>query len=271
MFSLSSTDFESRAPNTLQQLWNEKLFTDVTLATADNRHIEAHKAILSSTSSFFKHIFSSNPHQNPLLYLGNLDYESLNSLLEFVYLGQVNIEDTGLESFLTAGRQLRLEGLAEEVFTIRPGQLDKSDMGPEVENTEDPILVEPAQAVTDPISEEAQNYTQEEIHCQMCQKYFTTVSDFNSHMLSCRVSQNLSEIGPDLITSLRSNYSCEHCDFTGLSKPALAKHIFEEHDGKQCNVCQFKAPSREQMFQHTQANHSSQQFLCTECNKYYNN
>ena len=214
----------------------------------------------------FKYILSNNPHQNPLLYLGNLDYKLLNSLLEFVYLGQVNIEDTSLDGFLVAGRQLRLEGLNEEVFTIRPEQTDTC---PEEQKTEDPILREPPEAETDPFTREKQNNTIEEIKCEMCDNNFKTVSDFNSHMLSCRMSQNLSEIGPELIASLRSNYSCENCEYTGLSKAALNKHTFSEHNGSQCNQCQFKAATSAQLFQHTQANHSNQQFLCTECNKYY--
>ena len=198
MFSLSSTDFNSRAPNTFQQLWNEKLFTDVTLATVDDRQIEAHKSILSTNSSLFKYILSNNPHQNPLLYLGNLDYKLLNFLLEFVYLGQVNIEDTSLDGFLVAGRQLGLEGLNEEVFTIRPEQTDTC---PEEQKTEDSILREPPEAETDLITRKKQNNTIEEIKCEMCDNDFKTVSDFNSHMLSCRMSQNLSEIGPELIAS----------------------------------------------------------------------
>ena len=91
MFSLESTDFALRAPSTLQQLWRDQVFTDVTLVTVDDKQIEAHKAILSSASGWFQQILVRNPHQKPLIYLGNVDSERLEKVLQFMYLGQVKI------------------------------------------------------------------------------------------------------------------------------------------------------------------------------------
>ena len=53
-FSVVSNKFAVIAPNTFHQLWNDKGFLDVTLASSDDQQIKVHKAILSSSSSFFK-------------------------------------------------------------------------------------------------------------------------------------------------------------------------------------------------------------------------
>ena len=66
---LSSTQFETSAPQILRQLWTDQDFADVTLATADGQQINVHKAVLSSCSQFFRHLLVSNPHPKPLLYL----------------------------------------------------------------------------------------------------------------------------------------------------------------------------------------------------------
>ena len=136
---LSSTDFNTSAPNIVQQLWREKDFTDVTLVTADNHQITAHKAVISSCSPLFRDILLTNPHPQvryyfdliflfilmllllcatslhfplllpphpqPLIYLRGVQSKELYNLLEYVYLGQVTvhregIDRSGLKSYL---------------------------------------------------------------------------------------------------------------------------------------------------------------------------
>ena len=64
-FDLSYKHFQTNAANAFQELWNDQYFSDVTLATGDDKLITAHKMILSSSSTFFKNIFEK--YQNPLL------------------------------------------------------------------------------------------------------------------------------------------------------------------------------------------------------------
>ena len=58
-------DHGTNAPNTFKELWGDQDFADVTLATADDRQIKAHKVIISSCSPFFRNILVKNPHANP--------------------------------------------------------------------------------------------------------------------------------------------------------------------------------------------------------------
>ena len=89
MISVQSTDEHGRAPETLSKLWEQRDFTDVTLVSKDDQQMEAHRGILAASSPFFKNILLKNPHQKPLLYLGNVDQARLTSILQFIYLGQV--------------------------------------------------------------------------------------------------------------------------------------------------------------------------------------
>ena len=105
--------FETNAPNTFRKLWNDQNFADVTLATADNQQIRAHKVILSSCSEFFRNIFLKNPHPNPLLYLKGVRYKELAMVMEFIYLGQCEVGKYELQDFLTTGNDLEVGGLIE--------------------------------------------------------------------------------------------------------------------------------------------------------------
>ena len=47
-FQLAWNEFNSCTSSTFQDLYTDKEFTDVTLATDDNKQLKAHKVILSS-------------------------------------------------------------------------------------------------------------------------------------------------------------------------------------------------------------------------------
>ena len=70
--TISYPGFQAQAQETVRSLWTDEDFADVTLASADDKQMKAHKAVLSSCSPFFRNILLKNPHQSPLLYLGNL-------------------------------------------------------------------------------------------------------------------------------------------------------------------------------------------------------
>ena len=107
--------FETNAPNTFRNLWNDQYFAAVTLATVDDQQIKAHKVILSSCSEFFGNIFLKNPHQNPLLYLKGIRYKELALVMKFIYLGQCEVRQSELDDFLSTGNDLKVGGLMEDV------------------------------------------------------------------------------------------------------------------------------------------------------------
>ena len=107
-------DHGTNAPNTFKQLWGDQDFADVTLATADDRQIKAHKVIISSCSPFFRNILVRNPHANPLIYLKGVSHEHLESALKFIYLGKCDVRDDDISAFLATGADLGITGLMEE-------------------------------------------------------------------------------------------------------------------------------------------------------------
>ena len=120
MTVIAWNDFEINAPNSFRLLWNEKNFSDVTLATSDDHQIKAHKFILSSCIEFFQNILKTNLHQNPLLYLKGINYSQLDRVLKFIYTGQCEIPEEELDAFLDVGAELRVKGLID--YSIEPQQ-----------------------------------------------------------------------------------------------------------------------------------------------------
>ena len=111
-FCLKWNDFESNISSSFKDIREEKDFMDVTLACDDDQ-INAHKVVLSACSPFFRTILRRNPHQHPLLYMKGIKYSNLESLLNFMYYGEVNIAQEELNSFLAVAEELKVKGLTQ--------------------------------------------------------------------------------------------------------------------------------------------------------------
>ena len=83
-FCLKWNDFETNLSRAFSELREEKDFFDVTLVCEDNQ-LDAHKVILSACSPFFRNILKKNPHKHPLLYLKDVRWEDMQSILTFMY------------------------------------------------------------------------------------------------------------------------------------------------------------------------------------------
>ena len=113
-FSLHWTDFETNMTVALKELREEKDFFDVTIACEDSQ-IQAHKVILSACSTFFRNVLRRNPHQHPLLYLKGVKYKELQSILNFMYNGEVNVAQEELKQFLAVAGDLKVKGLTQKM------------------------------------------------------------------------------------------------------------------------------------------------------------
>lgn len=112
--NLCRDDFTSSVSNSVGNLIKDQNFTDVTLASEHNEQIKAHKVILSSSSAFFEKIWTMNPHQHPLIYLKGVKQELLQQIIKFIYIGEVKLCESEVDSFVKLGKELEVEGLAED-------------------------------------------------------------------------------------------------------------------------------------------------------------
>ena len=110
MFTLKWKEFSSNAASSVQALFKNTDFTDVTLASSDGQTVGAHKVVLSSCSPVFKSMLVENKHPNPLLYLRGVKLSQLETLLTFCYQGQAEV----LQEELEVARDLAIRGLSQE-------------------------------------------------------------------------------------------------------------------------------------------------------------
>ena len=84
-------DFQPHLANTFSTLKNDKSFVDVTLMSDDFHMVSAHKVVLSASSEYFKNVLSYRNHSHPLLYLDGISKNDLNNVIDYIYIGKIQI------------------------------------------------------------------------------------------------------------------------------------------------------------------------------------
>ena len=111
---LQWNDFKENITSAFTQLREDREFADVTLACEDGQQIEAHKVVLISSSPFFRNLLSKNKHPSPLIYMRGVEFGHLSALVDFLYLGEANVLQDEIESFMAVATELKLKGFSGE-------------------------------------------------------------------------------------------------------------------------------------------------------------
>ena len=111
-FCLKWNEFTNNVNDAFSLYRGGNEFSDVTFAVEGGQLIKAHRIILSAISPFFKNMFQSNSHPHPFVYLRGIDHTNLSSIMDFAYLGEANVEQEKVNTFLEAARELQIRGLS---------------------------------------------------------------------------------------------------------------------------------------------------------------
>ena len=130
-YCLRWNDFESNITHSFQEIRDDKDLLDITLSCG-SKQIQAHKLMLSACSPFFRTVLKQNPHQHPLLYLKGVRFVDLQSVLTFMYNGEVNVAQEDLNSFLSTAEELQVKGLTQSSSqkALSSNNLSQKESGP---------------------------------------------------------------------------------------------------------------------------------------------
>jgi len=112
--SLRWHQFSTNLGTTSSLLRERNILTDITFIV-EEKQVPAHRFILASSSPLFLSLLHSSSHPHPMVYLRGVSYRDLTSLLDFMYQGEVKVEQRHLESFLNTAEDLKVKGLSDSV------------------------------------------------------------------------------------------------------------------------------------------------------------
>lgn len=95
----------------LDQFRVQELYCDATIA-CDGQIYPVHRVVLSACSEFFASIFASTRCHNPVVVLQDVGQKQLESLLIYMYRGEVRVLEEDLPTFIKVAESLHVKGLA---------------------------------------------------------------------------------------------------------------------------------------------------------------
>ena len=106
-FSLKWNDFQSNVTSAFSILRTN--FQDVTLVSEDHKQMSAHRVVWTACSRHLNDVLSQNSHQ--LLCLDGINFSELNNVLDYIHIGELQIDQEDLERFLQTAQKLQLQDL----------------------------------------------------------------------------------------------------------------------------------------------------------------
>ena len=229
----------------MKQMLASKENSDITLVCDELQTVKAHKNILSASSPAFKKMFDLHQGKGMFLYMRGIKHHIMDSILEFIYLGEVKFSEDCVEDFVEIARSLDITGLHEtSQYTDQEGQVDdiaeyvscKTEPGESTDNTtiDDATLNEddnnktdlakPAAAKQIPMAKirgkkETMSHSQtNNAHaCKSCGKMFAESSSLSRHKKSIHDGVK---------------YPCKYCDYQATIRQNLDRHVAVKHTSK---------------------------------------
>lgn len=106
-------NYSSVLQNILQELLRSEKFVDVTLA-CEGKSVKCHRVVLAVCSSQFAQVLTENLASSLVIYLTGVTEWELDALMDFMYSGEVTIDQANLSRFFQVGRMLKIRGLSDE-------------------------------------------------------------------------------------------------------------------------------------------------------------
>ena len=270
-FCLQWNDFQKNIVSSIQELRGEKDFSDVTLVCEDNQQVEAHRVILSTASNFFKTMLTGNKHSHPLIYMRGIKSDYLVSIIDFIYHGEVNINQDDLDDFLQIAAELKLKGLSvvsSESDDKSPLKTQQKPIPPnnikpkkQSQNTKNIIRNENTiDHVTIDISDQIDEIKPIVPVNNMINLSEGTIAAEAKVSVSFRdENPELDEIISSMLEKADGLWKCTRCGKTSKDKTQVKRHIEKHIEGitHPCGYCGVYAKTRNALQVHFYKNHTS--------------
>merc|ERR1712001_622528 len=175
-YTLNWHTFTDHLQLMFKDLYEEEKHSDVTLVCDDQTQFKAHKIVLSACSPVFKKIIDNNPSQHPLIYLRGIQSFEMESILQFMYLGEGKCYQERMREFIKVAQDLEVKEISDGVEMPNEEEAIIEDDIPENE-TDETLEEENQSQVYNPKPRRARSQISNDTkstQCPECEAVFTT-------------------------------------------------------------------------------------------------
>ena len=258
-YSLKWHTYSDHLKTMMKDLMMNEDFSDVTLVTEDKKQIKANINILSSCSPVFKDTLKREKHSSPIMYLRGIQYSEMESIMQFIYLGEATVCEERLDELLAVAKSLEIKQLynaGSETYEQDDEPLpdDPGTSGEQMkkENITTHNIPELPEQSTEERSSKAIGIIGSKYECEQCDKIYTTKAGLALHKKSYHEGLK---------------YTCDECDFQTTQQSNLKVHIRNKHEGVRyaCDHCDFQAAHKAYLTIHNKSMHKGVRYPCDQC------
>ena len=126
-FNLTWHTYTDHLREMLHDMMSSNELTDVTLVSEDKKKFKAHKVVLSACSSVFKSIISDTFLSSPIIYLRGIQSFEIESILQFIYLGEATFYQERMNEFINVAKSLEIKEISKDIEIPENDQHDNYD------------------------------------------------------------------------------------------------------------------------------------------------
>ena len=225
-FNFTWREFNENSCNTIRKLFEDKQFSDVTILSEDGEEMKLHRAILASSSAFFRNVLSKINQSDPLIFLKGIQSKELLSIVRFMYLGQAEVAQEDLKSFMEAAKCLQVPGLSDNFPTLpasdpQDGSYSSDSVKPPVTKRVRFSLEKNQNIVFDQTELNENEFTEFAEMEQQVEKGVNQTEDMRS--------EELQDCQKNMADRDSIKFSCESCDQMYNRQDNLQRHLKIAH------------------------------------------
>ena len=211
-FNLTWNSYTDHLREMLHDMMSSNELTDVTLVSEDKKKFKAHKVVLSATSSVFKSIISDTFLTSPIIYLRGIQSFEIESMLQFIYLGEATFYQERMNEFINVARSLEIKEISKKIDVPENEQHD---------NFENKEIKQVKEEISEHIRKDIPHKQRQLKHnderkysCDQCSYKSAYPSKFQRHIKSVHEGVK---------------YPCDQCNFKFTRPYNLQQHIKSAH------------------------------------------
>ena len=250
-YSIQWHNYSDHLKSMMKELMMNEDFSDVTLVTEDKKQIRANISILCACSPVFKDILKKEKHSSSILYLRGVQFPEMESIMQFIYLGEASLNEERMEEFLSVARLLEIKELCN-------AEIETNYELKEEPKQNDPITLMEEQKIAShnlkiPAQKEQREVGENNKYvCKQCPKTYSSRGALHSHKKSAHEGVM---------------YPCDKCDYQATQKCDLTRHIKSKHEGVKyaCDQCDYQTGYQVGLDLHIQSKHEGVAVAYDQC------
>ena len=195
------------------------------------------------------------------MYLRGIQFPDMESIMQFIYLGEATFYEERMDEFLAVAKSLQIK----ELCNAQPESNDEPDDKPDEPSPCDPATenLEEKTVMSDHIKMQVPLERQKRFvsvngkyECDQCHKTYPCKQSLYRHNQTDHQGVK---------------YVCDQCDYQARYQRNLTAHIQSKHEGVKypCDQCKYQAPRQDSLTVHIKSKHEGIKYACDQCDQQF--